>query len=74
MGFKDDLILNRGSRRERIMLLGNGVCPPVMEAVVTALVGIGHLNSNAAPSEVGSPGPPSGNEGSDSQVPLRRVA
>jgi hypothetical protein len=26
-----------GTRRERIHLLGNGVCPPVMEQVVTAL-------------------------------------
>ena len=39
MGFKDDLLLDRGSRRDRIKLLGNGVCPPVMQAVVTALVG-----------------------------------
>ena len=46
MGFKDDLILNRGSRRDRIMLLGNGVCPPVMEAVVTALVGRDRLDAD----------------------------
>lgn len=39
MGFKDDLILHRGSRRDQVMLLGNAVCPPVMEAVVGALVG-----------------------------------
>ena len=38
MGFKNDLSLRRGSRRDRIMLLGNAVCPPVMEAVVKALV------------------------------------
>ena len=39
MGFGDDLILEGGSRREQIMLLGNAVCPPVMEAAVAALVG-----------------------------------
>ena len=39
MGFNEDLILKRGTRRDRIMLLGNGVCPPVMEAAVKALVG-----------------------------------
>ena len=39
MGFKEGLILKRGTRRDRIMLLGNGVCPPVMEATVRALVG-----------------------------------
>lgn len=38
MGFKDDFVLQRGTRRERIMLLGNGVCPPVMAAAVRALV------------------------------------
>ena len=38
MGFDDDFILPVGSRRDRIRLLGNGVCPPVMEAVVTALI------------------------------------
>ena len=38
MGFNDDLILKRGTRRDRIMILGNGVCPPVMETVVRTLV------------------------------------
>jgi DNA (cytosine-5)-methyltransferase 1 len=37
MGFDDSFVLPHGSRRERIHLLGNGVCPPVMEAVVRAL-------------------------------------
>ena len=41
MGFNGDLILNRGTRRERIMMLGNAVCPPVMKAAVEALVGSG---------------------------------
>jgi DNA (cytosine-5)-methyltransferase 1 len=38
MGFDDDFVLPVGSRRDRIRLLGNGVCPPVMKAVVTALI------------------------------------
>lgn len=74
MGFKDDLNLSRGSRRDRIMLLGNGVCPPVMEAVVTALVGKEHLNPNTESSDAGSSAPPSEDEDSDSPVPLRQVA
>ena len=39
MGFNEELMLQRGTRRDRVMLLGNGVCPPVMEAAVKALVG-----------------------------------
>ena len=39
MGFEEMLTLNRGTRRDRIMLLGNAVCPPVMKAAVAALVG-----------------------------------
>ena len=39
MGFRDQLTLCHGTRNDRVMLLGNGVCPPVMEAVVRALVG-----------------------------------
>lgn len=37
MGFSDDFVLPAGTRRDRIRLLGNGVCPPVMEAVVRSL-------------------------------------
>ena len=36
MGMKD-LQLSYGSRRERIKMLGNGVCAPVMEAVIAGL-------------------------------------
>ena len=68
MGFKDDLILSRGSRRERIMLLGNGVCPPVMEAVVTALVGKEHLDLNSDASDTGSIAPPPSDPDSESLV------
>jgi DNA (cytosine-5)-methyltransferase 1 len=40
MGFGSGYDLDRiGQRRDRIRLLGNGVAPPVMEAVVSALVG-----------------------------------
>ena len=74
MGFKDDLILRRGSRRERIMLLGNAVCPPVMEAVVTALVGKEHLNSDAESAESDSPAPGPGKQDSGPRAPLRHVA
>lgn len=34
MGFSTEFKLERGTRRDRIKILGNGVCPPVMEAVV----------------------------------------
>ena len=53
MGFEDNLTLCRGSRRDRIMLLGNAVCPPVMEAVVRALVG-GESPDSTAASALGS--------------------
>jgi DNA (cytosine-5)-methyltransferase 1 len=39
MGFDDRFQVECGTRRERIRLLGNGVCPPVMEAVVRSLTG-----------------------------------
>lgn len=38
MGHGNDFKLPVGTRRDRIKLLGNGVCPPVMEAVVRSLV------------------------------------
>ena len=37
MGFGKSYLLPYGSRRDRIKMLGNGVCPPVMAAVVGAL-------------------------------------
>ncbi|MFO1047062.1 MAG: DNA cytosine methyltransferase [Geminicoccaceae bacterium] len=39
MGFDDGFRLSHGTRREQIKLLGNGVCPPVMRAIVSALTG-----------------------------------
>lgn len=41
MGFSDDFVLTTGTRRDRVRLLGNGVCPPVMEAVVRSLISEG---------------------------------
>lgn len=38
MGYPEEAVLKRGSRRDRVKLLGNGVCPPVMHAVVESLV------------------------------------
>ena len=37
MGFEASYRLSNGSRRDRVKILGNGVCPPVMEAVVRSL-------------------------------------
>jgi DNA (cytosine-5)-methyltransferase 1 len=37
MGFSGDYLLKHGSRRDQIKMLGNGVCPPVMKAVVESL-------------------------------------
>ena len=39
MGFGPTFRMPFGSRRDQIRLLGNGVCPPVMEAVVRSLTG-----------------------------------
>jgi DNA (cytosine-5)-methyltransferase 1 len=39
MGFGSGYSLPFGSRRDQIRLLGNGVCPPVMEAIVRSLTG-----------------------------------
>jgi DNA (cytosine-5)-methyltransferase 1 len=38
MGFDDEFLFLRGTRRDRVRLLGNGVCPPVMHQVVSALI------------------------------------
>ena len=40
MGYDDSYKLLRGSRRDRIKLLGNGVCPPVMQQIVSTLAGV----------------------------------
>ncbi|MGI8527251.1 MAG: DNA cytosine methyltransferase [Pseudolabrys sp.] len=38
MGFPQSFKMDQGSRRDRIRLIGNAVCPPVMKAVIEALV------------------------------------
>lgn len=37
MGFTKGFKLNHGSRRDKIRVLGNGVCPPVMKSIVKSL-------------------------------------
>lgn len=37
MGFQDDYEMPAGTRRDKVRLLGNAVCPPVMEAIVRQL-------------------------------------
>jgi DNA (cytosine-5)-methyltransferase 1 len=37
MGFPDTHRFEHGSRRDKIKMLGNGVCPPVMEAIVQSM-------------------------------------
>lgn len=39
MGFGKEFDLDHGTRRDQIRILGNGVCPPVMEAIVSTLTG-----------------------------------
>jgi len=38
MGFPSEFRLNRGTRRDKIHLLGNAVCPPVMETIIRSLI------------------------------------
>ena len=38
MGFPPDYKLNHGSRRDRIKLLGNAVCPPVICHIIKTLL------------------------------------
>ena len=38
MGFDAKYRLDYGSRRDKIRLLGNAVCPPVMQSIVSSLV------------------------------------
>ena len=37
MGFDEKLVLKRGTRQDRVKILGNGVCPPVMRTIVKTL-------------------------------------
>ena len=47
MGFPNGHVLKHGTRRERIKLLGNAVCPPVMEAVIRTLTGRDSTHANS---------------------------
>jgi DNA (cytosine-5)-methyltransferase 1 len=53
MGFKRDpetnrsFLLNYGSRRDQLKILGNGVCPPVMKAIIEHLTA-GEISLKAA--------------------------
>lgn len=42
------LLGDQGTRRERIKILGNGVCPPVMEAIVETIMQHAHLIAGLA--------------------------
>lgn len=43
MGFADDFKLDAAKqRRDKIRILGNGVAPPVMQAIVQTLTGLRH--------------------------------
>jgi DNA (cytosine-5)-methyltransferase 1 len=52
MGFDKTYKMLRGSRRDRIKLLGNGVCPPVMRRIVSALAGIPTVSKPRCPPDV----------------------
>jgi DNA (cytosine-5)-methyltransferase 1 len=45
MGFQETFKLNHGNRRDKIHLLGNAVCPPVMKTIIETLVGIEKLRA-----------------------------
>jgi DNA (cytosine-5)-methyltransferase 1 len=47
MGFPADYLWPQVSRRERIKLVGNAVAPPVMQAIVEALIGKGTINKKS---------------------------
>lgn len=37
MGFPNNHLFERGSRRDKIKMIGNGVCPPVMAAAIETM-------------------------------------
>jgi len=45
MGFPETFEMNHGNRRERIHLLGNAVCPPVITTIIDTLIGKDRLKS-----------------------------
>ena len=40
MGFPESFAINRGTRRDKVHLLGNAVCPPVVTEIVRSLSGL----------------------------------
>jgi DNA (cytosine-5)-methyltransferase 1 len=60
MGLGDDYNLSQGTRRDKIKLLGNGVCPPVMQHIVSTLTGSVASNPMTHPAETVSQQSPSG--------------
>lgn len=54
MGLPPGYLLEHGTRRDRVRLLGNGVCPPAMEAVVRALTGAPSELHYAGTADVGA--------------------
>jgi DNA (cytosine-5)-methyltransferase 1 len=48
MGYPDEARLEIGSRRDKVKLLGNGVCPPVMQAVIEQLTSRPSAKNKAA--------------------------
>lgn len=40
MGFPDDYKLNYGTRRDKIHMLGNAVCPPLVRTILEQLLGV----------------------------------
>jgi DNA (cytosine-5)-methyltransferase 1 len=47
MGFPAEYLLEHGTRREKIKLMGNAVCPPVMAAVIRTLTNSRGADENA---------------------------
>lgn len=53
MGFSGNFVLPYGTRRDRIRLTGNAVCPPVMTAILRTLVQAYEKNHSTAKSGLG---------------------
>jgi DNA (cytosine-5)-methyltransferase 1 len=47
MGFPAEYLLEHGTRREKIKLMGNAVCPPVMAAIIRTLTSSSEADENA---------------------------
>ena len=55
MGYPDDAKLLRGTRRDKVKLLGNGVCPPVMQAVIESLTSQNEVSAARSPDRASRP-------------------